>query len=94
MLGSLSLLFNPTGLVRSMRAGVGDLIGLPLAALQNQSLTQARRCVGAGTPCTVSVPGVLCARRFAACAPTHTTPDMRAPASHTSPRHHCTTAVH
>jgi len=43
VLGSLSLLFNPTGLVRSVRAGVGDLIGLPLAALQNQSLSQASR---------------------------------------------------
>lgn len=40
VLGSLSLLFNPTGLVRSVRAGVADLIGLPLAALQNQSLAQ------------------------------------------------------
>jgi hypothetical protein len=41
VLGSLSLLFNPTGLVQSVRAGVADLIGLPLAALQNQSLAQA-----------------------------------------------------
>ena len=40
VLGSLSLLFNPTGLVRSVRAGVSDFIGLPLAALQNQSLSQ------------------------------------------------------
>lgn len=40
VLGSLSLLFNPTGLVRSVRAGVSDFVGLPLAALQNQSLSE------------------------------------------------------
>lgn len=49
VLGSLSLLFNPTGLVRSVRAGVGDLIGLPLAALQNQSLSQFISGVGLGS---------------------------------------------
>ena len=54
VLGSLSLLFNPTGLVRSVRAGVGDLIGLPLAALQNQSLSQAsvEECPGTALGCT------------------------------------------
>ena len=43
VLGSLQLLFNPTGLVRSVRAGVGDLLSLPLEALQAQSLSQVRR---------------------------------------------------
>lgn len=41
VLGSLSLLLNPTGLLRSLRAGVADLVGLPMAALQNHSLAQA-----------------------------------------------------
>lgn len=49
VLGSLSLLFNPTGLVQSVRAGVADLIGLPLAALQNQSLAQFISGVGQGS---------------------------------------------
>ncbi|KAL4436856.1 hypothetical protein ABPG75_003995 [Micractinium tetrahymenae] len=49
VLGSLSLLFNPTGLVQSVRAGVSDLIGLPLAALQNQSLAQFISGVGQGS---------------------------------------------
>ena len=72
VLGSLSLLFNPTGLVRSVRAGVADLIGLPLAALQNQSLAQARAAGGQGGDlrpgcCQCELPG-RCLRLLASWA--------------------------
>ena len=63
VLGSLSLLFNPTGLVQSVRAGVADLIGLPLAALQNQSLAQASsppRPALHGRPHTVQYTALYC----------------------------------
>lgn len=44
-LGSLDLLGNPTGLLRSVGAGLSDLLGRPLAALQAGSPVQA------GAPC-------------------------------------------
>ena len=40
MLGSLELLLNPTGLLASVSAGLGDLLGLPLAALVDASPAQ------------------------------------------------------
>lgn len=49
ILGSLSLLLNPTGLVHSVRRGVGDLIGLPLAALQARSASQFLSGLGLGS---------------------------------------------
>lgn len=70
VLGSLSLLFNPTGLVQSVRAGVSDLIGLPLAALQNQSLTEFVSGVGMGSVSlvkhTLGAPG---SRALCSCVP-------------------------
>ena len=49
MLGSLQLLFNPTGLVESLRAGMGDLIGLPLAALEARSAALFLAGLGQGS---------------------------------------------
>ena len=49
ILGSLQLLFNPTGLVQSVRQGVADLIGLPLAALQARSASQFLSGLGLGS---------------------------------------------
>lgn len=41
VLGSLELLFNPTGLVTSVAQGFQDLVALPLAALEARSASQA-----------------------------------------------------
>ena len=49
MLGSLQLLFNPTGLVRSVRQGMSDLVNLPLAALQAGSPADFIAGLGYGT---------------------------------------------
>eukprot|EP00887_Chlorella_sp_A99_P008011 scaffold12.g8011.t1 len=49
ILGSLQLLFNPTGLVTSVRQGVADLIGLPFAALQARSASQFISGLGLGS---------------------------------------------
>jgi hypothetical protein len=46
LLGSLDLLLNPTGLASSLSAGVRDLLGLPLAALQAGSASQV--CLPSG----------------------------------------------
>ncbi len=42
VLGSLDLLLNPTGLLASLGAGLRDLLGLPLAALQAGSPAQVK----------------------------------------------------
>jgi hypothetical protein len=53
LLGSLDLLLNPTGLASSLSAGVRDLLGLPLAALQAGSASQV--CLSSGRPTTPPV---------------------------------------
>jgi len=49
VLGSLQLLFNPTGFVTSLRQGMSDLVGLPLAAWQAGSASQFLAGLGLGT---------------------------------------------
>eukprot|EP00884_Botryococcus_braunii_P012747 jgi/Botrbrau1/21473/Bobra.0216s0081.1 len=49
LVGSLDLLLNPTGLAASLSAGLRDLLGLPLAALQARSPTQFVTGVGRGS---------------------------------------------
>lgn len=49
VLGSLQLLLNPTGLVRSFQRGMADLIGLPLAGIQERSPTMFFAGIGQGS---------------------------------------------
>ncbi|KAL6784767.1 hypothetical protein ACKKBF_B03130 [Auxenochlorella protothecoides x Auxenochlorella symbiontica] len=49
MLGSLALLLNPTGLVRSVQEGVGDLVGLPWAGLSQGSASMFLAGLGLGS---------------------------------------------
>ncbi|KAK3285822.1 hypothetical protein CYMTET_6588 [Cymbomonas tetramitiformis] len=49
VVGSLELLFNPTGLVHNVSAGVHDLLTLPLAALANYSPPQFISGLGLGS---------------------------------------------
>lgn len=48
VLGSLELLFNPTGLVTSVSQGLQDLFALPLAALESRSAAQFATGLGLG----------------------------------------------
>ncbi|KAK9829132.1 hypothetical protein WJX72_004063 [[Myrmecia] bisecta] len=49
MLGSLELLFNPTGLIQSVTQGFQDLVALPLAAIEARSPSQFITGVGLGS---------------------------------------------
>lgn len=49
MLGSLALLLNPAGLVRSLQEGVGDLVGLPWAGLSQGSASMFLAGLGLGS---------------------------------------------
>eukprot|EP00873_Tetraselmis_striata_P036307 jgi/Tetstr1/456571/TSEL_043291.t2 len=54
MVGSLELLFNPTGLLSSVSAGVYDLLAMPLAGLESRSATAFLLGVGAGSVSLIS----------------------------------------
>ena len=47
--GSLQLLFDPVGLIRSVRKGVVDLVQLPMAGIQQGSLSTFFTGLGQGS---------------------------------------------
>jgi hypothetical protein len=49
VLGSMQILFNPTGLVTSVQKGISDLLRLPLLALQERSASRFFAGVGQGS---------------------------------------------